>query len=1501
MPPGDKRQMAGARGNENTQALLRHVTQALQSQGPFTGWRAGVTIQERGMKIYQMISSLRLIQPHVKVQSIFQAAVAFEEKTFKGAREKADYERECTEKLTSIRDSRERHANQMQGELAQQAGAHAGAQNHIRPPYPPQLQAQMQASPIPMQQHAMRMNTPNQQATMQQQALLQNQQQQRRGGLREDINMLPAPEFEQIRLIAEKMAMNTPPEDLEKIKMNLQNMSPEQRQSLASKGVEPLTYFFRTQALAEFRRQKRAKMEMAARAQGAAPDSGAGMGDPMANTQRRMGQNMMGHQGNGQFAGNGQQGYDPNFMAGVAVDHIQGQQADGLRSQEAGQLVVPANPPQGVSQQQFGAQQTNLSQQPGQNNDPNVSRAASNPKNVSQHQLQNAQNSQHAGQMQSQTPAQARAQVAANAQMSLSSQAGQANPQIPQQPQRSPAVSMMGNQTPQQQLNAQGRPPSTAPPMGHQHPGQQGMPGQTAPPNSRPQIPPNLPANLHEQLAQMPPERANALLASLQRHNFTNNQSMARTPSQASLGVQQTPPQPGQAAQRTPVPMQQQLSDMGGLPQGQSFQNSPMHMQQRPPQQRQQMNQPQNDALRLQFLRQQNGGMEMSEEQIQEMDRVPFPHAMLNANANMTPPPQHVKTWGQLKQWASQNPHVFGGVDLPKLLSLQRIHFAQSLNAQKREAARNASQAGQSQAEAFASMQGQQARPPFQQQNFQPGQNPAQRPPMNMPPMRPVTANEVQIARQRLGPQAQNFTDDHIKFIVQKNRQKQYWDARNAAAAQGFVPKPGNQVQPPQTAPQQPTIPATQQNAAQANLQNQTPKTAAAKPQPPATGKNARAQNAKPPQKNNLKRPNSDDVVEVQNPDRQQATQHPATATNSQATQPTTAPAAAKPGIPQYTREQLAAMTSQQRAQIEAHIRRQQAQTKQQVTKANAEEAWSRLPDNIKKIYAGMVQNSTKLEPVSMTPEQRTSMAQQLRESTDMLSRMDALVQFWARVPGHEKSVHALLSMRMQLMNQFKGPEWTLVDQFTVTPDALNSIVNYLKKYFSTMISRVQGSRQNQTAAAAPKPQGNQPGAKPETTQTSIPLNASNLQQLQQQEEAKQRAKRIQDQGVPAAPTSLQPPFPIGAASPQGVPQAYGPTDLTQAKLKIPPTKKRKQNNSTPISAQKEQAPPKPTPTPQPAKQAVPDPKKTPSSSGGPFRCENAECLHRTEGFYSQVALDKHIEDSHKVEEEPTNALEYAIESYRIGLGFDKSGSGDKSGVQESKKQVPTAPEMQRVVSKASATPKVKAEGTTPVTAGSVMGRRASQLGGKTSSPASNLLRTPQPSTFKGPGSVSAKPTPTKDGKKDAAKSTGGVGSPEGVAAPDLWADCPITFDAIRDAFSCLGEPGLPGLFADPADELPQPSDPFLQMQAKDTPESTDTGVNTQTPKDSDISKDDDLDINIGGNDDKWIPMDWVDLTGDLEGGLLMQDPFDEMDWDTIDLKEVEGDSNDVNMPVYSI
>src|SRR5436190_21876490 len=97
----------------------------------------------------------------------------------------------------------------------------------------------------------------------------------------------------------------------------------------------------------------------------------------------------------------------------------------------------------------------------------------------------------------------------------------------------------------------------------------------------------------------------------------------------------------------------------------------------------------------------------------------------------------------------------------------------------------------------------------------------------------------------------------------------------------------------------------------------------------------------------------------------------------------------------------------------------------------------------------------------------------------------------------------------MLLMKQFKGPDWTLADRFTITPDYLDSAIPYLKKWFAAMISQVQGSRQNQ--AGTSRPTAHQVPTSQSGGQGNIPpLNASNLHQLEQQQEALQRDAVIQ-------------------------------------------------------------------------------------------------------------------------------------------------------------------------------------------------------------------------------------------------------------------------------------------------------------------------------------------------------------------------------------------------------
>ncbi|EER45019.1 conserved hypothetical protein [Histoplasma capsulatum H143] len=85
MPMGDKPPFPHIQNqpkNEPThQMLLKHIFAALQSQGPFQGWQRDVPIRDRGSKIFQIISSLRLVENNL--QKILTAAVNYEEKAFK--------------------------------------------------------------------------------------------------------------------------------------------------------------------------------------------------------------------------------------------------------------------------------------------------------------------------------------------------------------------------------------------------------------------------------------------------------------------------------------------------------------------------------------------------------------------------------------------------------------------------------------------------------------------------------------------------------------------------------------------------------------------------------------------------------------------------------------------------------------------------------------------------------------------------------------------------------------------------------------------------------------------------------------------------------------------------------------------------------------------------------------------------------------------------------------------------------------------------------------------------------------------------------------------------------------------------------------------------------------------------------------------------------------------------------------------------------------------------
>ena len=434
-------------------------------------------------------------------------------------------------------------------------------------------------------------------------------------------------------------------------------------------------------------------------------------------------------------------------------------------------------------------------------------------------------------------------------------------------------------------------------------------------------------------------------------------------------------------------------------------------------------------------------------------------------------------------------------------------------------------------------------------------------------------------------------------------------------------------------------------------------------------------------------------------------------------------------------------------------------------------------------------------------------------------------------------------------MRQFKPTsEWIPNDQFTMGAQHLTTCINFVKKYCiflraSQQQAQPAGQRVNAAQAMATGNQPNQP-----------PLNANNLHQLQQQEEALQRARRASSQSATGAPA------PFGTPSPQGVPHAYGPGSMPPEKLKLPPPKKRKQSHAGPFPGQ---SPAPGTPTTKAAaataKASAADGKQ--QAAALPFKCSVLECQQHYQGFATQASLDKHIEENHKADDVIEDPLEFALEGMRNCLVKDEQAEvpGLKKG-------------------------DLKLEGATPATASATtpMGRMPSQLkaGG---SPASNQQLTPRPSSDKTPAAMKA--TVSKESKKGAGKP--GEPSDADATLKDAWADSGVSLEAIHDTFTDFGNDGLNGLGLDPLEEFLN-ADMFVNAEAKDTPESIETGGATQTPKDGELSKDEEMNVNIESNldDSSWLPDDWIFLPGRFNDQFLVSGPT-EIDWDSIDRKEM--------------
>ena len=431
-----------------------------------------------------------------------------------------------------------------------------------------------------------------------------------------------------------------------------------------------------------------------------------------------------------------------------------------------------------------------------------------------------------------------------------------------------------------------------------------------------------------------------------------------------------------------------------------------------------------------------------------------------------------------------------------------------------------------------------------------------------------------------------------------------------------------------------------------------------------------------------------------------------------------------------------------------------------------------------------------------------------------------------------------------QQLKETQSGDTNPVDNFTMSLEELNTIQSKLHEYFQHLMSvKVPRTGQN-----PPQQQ----------------LSAANLQS-QQEMLSKARVADLHkshsnnNNRPPVAPTTSHPPFSFGGQSPQGVPQIYGPTknELTQEKLVLPATKKRKPNNNVASPSVSAQAP-----TPAAPNKSSPSGKNEPADAQRMpavppmVKCPVANCETGTVGFSTKADLEKHIVETHEPKEpvikDPLDAAAYAIESMRIALNLDQNG---RSKPPQEQKAEPMQAQAMKASLSAQGQSSVKQDATTP------MSRNPTQTG---PSPSSNLLKTPQAaaniktpaSDAKSTGKESKAITPTK--------------TPAAVA-PDPWANSHVKPEWFKEVFSevaNLNRPAADDIIIDWLERNPfTPStSPSSGVPSKDSPHK------------SDISANDSLNINVNGDD--WLPPEWFDDGLPSDMAALDVGDFEDMDWE---------------------
>lgn len=884
----------------------------------------------------------------------------------------------------------------------------------------PQMQQRMQVPAMVMQQPSVQMGNPQ----MNMPQMSQNAHPH-----------MPPPQFSLeenaiITQLAQQMAQNMPRERIEAIRNSMQNMSPEQRQVFQMQNMDPMAFYFRSQAMKRYMETRR--MNTQRMNQSIAPPGNALM-PPQARPASQNSGPPQGPQATPQM-------FDPPFV----VDHIVGQQQDAMRSQEAGHVVVPASNSQGVADQHRGNVRGTPQQQPNPiqgGNHPTHQQPStqywpnSHPNMQQNPSMQVPLQTSNFGNMSQQHPLQG--QIGG-----LNNHAGRLaqNPAMPNLNKGLGTSPQTTNMWAPQRVAPPNQPKDQVAPGPQQGTQQQGvaLPEQPEANQQRQRPAFNLASLTQQQqqhLASLSQEQKKQFILTSQqlqrRQQAAQQQQQQQLSERVSKGPDSEPMQAqGQNAaamgQQAPQPAANNAVVNNGSQQTPVSQPpvptvAPGQQNLQPQRTPQQLNMHQNARAAAQQV----GNYTLNEEQARQMDSFNFPSGILNATNALSQLPENVKTWAQLKSWVAQNDNILPPGSLAKLRGLQGLHFQNLAQQQKRQSVNMGSShtimtPGSTQPLAPTAPM-----VPLRNNGLtMPVSNPSRPGPNVMQPIPNPTIQEIQAARARLPDRLAQMTDHQIATVIMRQRHDEIMKASHAQQKPGQQQNQYNNLQRPQY-PQgvQQQFPPSANQPAQApqpstvqrptppqNSRPAAPSKDAATKQQTQPSRMSQTPNQGQPSSKGVKRNSSDDVFEVPNPNvvHQDGHSKPQVSTQPRSQAPPNNP----DQFQTAPMDQKAALDAQRRVQAtqRAALQSYPGMNGQNTEQQRAADQTKR-DIQLKQIMAEVSQTLPARPSVSMDAQTKEKMVAKLREAKDTLQRLDQSLPLFFKMFAEEPNITQQIKM----------------------------------------------------------------------------------------------------------------------------------------------------------------------------------------------------------------------------------------------------------------------------------------------------------------------------------------------------------------------------------------------------------------------------------------------------------------------------------------------------------